>query len=113
VFREQGGQQVAAARGPAAGQVSAGAYRSQVIAHLTRFKRYPESAMARGAEGVPAVAFSLDASGGVSQASLARSSGQADIDAEVLAMVRRAVPFPQPQSGAPRSFTASIAFRLR
>jgi colicin import membrane protein len=69
--------------------------------------------MSRGAEGVPTVAFSLDASGGVTQVSLTRSSGQGDIDAEVIAMVRRAVPFPPPQPGAPQSFSASIAFQIR
>ena len=88
-------------------------YRGQVIAHLARFKRYPEGARARQAEGVPVVAFTLDGSGRVTGAGLSRSSGHADIDAEALAMVRRAVPFPVPPAGAGRSFSASIGFRLR
>ena len=91
----------------------AGNYRGQVIAHLAHFKRYPEGARARQAEGVPVVAFTLDGSGRVTGAGLSRSSGHADIDAEALAMVRRAVPFPAPPAGAGRSFSASIGFRLR
>jgi TonB family protein len=84
-----------------------------VIAHLSRFKRYPDAARSREAEGTPVVAFALDGSGRVTAASLARSSGHPDIDAEAVAMVRRAVPFPAPPPGAPRSFSASIGFRLR
>ena len=92
---------------------SASAYRSQVVAHLTRFKRYPMSAEARGAEGTPLVAFSLDGSGRVTGVSLSRSSGHSDIDAETLAMVRRAVPFPPPPPGAPHTFSVSIGFHLQ
>ncbi|MFL5142731.1 MAG: energy transducer TonB, partial [Microvirga sp.] len=106
----------AAAAAPAqsaAAQSAAGNYRGQVIAHLARFKRSPEGARARQAEGVPVVAFTLDGSGRVTGAGLSRSSGHADIDAEALAMVRRAVPFPAPPPGAGRSFSASIGFRLR
>ena len=106
--RRRGGGSVAAAA-----QSAAGNYRGQVIAHLARFKRYPEGARARQAEGVPVVAFTLDGSGRVTGAGLSRSSGHADIDAEALAMVRRAVPFPAPPAGAGRSFSASIGFRLR
>jgi periplasmic protein TonB len=96
-----------------AGSAAASAYRGQVIAHLTRFKRYPESARSRGAEGTPTVAFSLDGGGRVTGAGLSRSSGERDIDAEAVAMVRRAAPFPAPPPGAPRSFSASIGFRMQ
>ena len=89
---------------------AAGNYRGQVIAHLVRFKRYPEDAEARGAEGRPTVSFSLDAGGRVGGVSLSRSSGHRDIDAETLAMVRRASPFPAPPAGAPRSFSVTIHF---
>jgi periplasmic protein TonB len=91
----------------------AAAYRAQVIAHLTRFKRYPVSAQTRGAGGTPAVAFALDGGGRVLRVALARSSGHADIDAETLAMVRRAVPFPPPPPSAPHAFTVSIGFHLQ
>ncbi len=92
---------------------NASAYRPQVIAHLTRFKRYPVSAEARGAEGTPAVSFALDGSGRVVSVSLARSSGHSDIDGETVAMVRRAVPFPPPPPGAAHAFSVSIGFHLQ
>jgi len=89
-----------------------GAYRGEVMGHLAGFKRYPEAARARGAEGRPSIAFTLDASGRVASVSLTRASGQSDIDAEAVAMVRRASPFPAPPPGASRSFTATIGFVL-
>ena len=101
-------------RAPAAASAeAASSYRSYVIAHLTRFKRYPLGAETRGAEGTPVVSFSLDDGGRVASVSLARSSGHSDIDAETLAMVRRAVPFPAPPPGAPHAISAAISFQLR
>jgi colicin import membrane protein len=100
-----------ASAAPQAPAADSGAYRGQVIAHLTRFKRYPRGAQLRGSQGTPTVAFAVDAVGRVSSASLARSSGDAELDVEALAMVRRAVPFPPPPPGAPRSFSAAIAFK--
>jgi colicin import membrane protein len=96
---------------PNAPAADSGAYRGQVIAHLTRFKRYPRGAQLQGSQGTPTVAFAVDAAGRVSSAALARSSGDAELDGEALAMVRRAVPFPPPPPGAPRIFSASIAFK--
>jgi TonB family protein len=97
----------------AASPGAAASYRSQVIAHLTRFKRYPLGAETRGAEGTPVVSFSLDGGGRIASVALARSSGHSDIDAETLAMVRRAVPFPAPPPGAPQAISAAISFQLR
>ncbi len=88
------------------------AYRGLVGSHLARFKRYPDSARARNAEGVPAVSFSLDGAGRVVSVSLARSTGQGDLDAEVVQMVRRASPFPTPPPGATRSFTIPVRYKV-
>jgi colicin import membrane protein len=87
-------------------------YHSAVLRHLAAFKHYPESARERGAHGQTVVTFTLDNAGRVVSASIARSSGQADIDAETLAMVRRAQPFPTPPPAAQRSFSAAIEFHL-
>jgi TonB family protein len=87
-------------------------YRSSVLRRLASLKHYPESARARGVEGDAVVSFTLDNAGRVVSARITRSSGQADIDAETLAMVRRASPFPPPPSAAARSFSAPIDFRL-
>ena len=89
-----------------------GDYRSSVLHRLASFKQYPESARAHGAEGETVVSFTLDNAGRVVSARITRSSGQAEIDAETLAMVRRASPFPPPPSAAARSFSVPIEFHL-
>lgn len=108
---------------PAASAVSSGAsaaalasYRQMVAAHLQRFKQYPPAAKAAGQRGVARVSFTLSRSGGVLSASLGGSSGHSALDAETLAMVRRAQPFPafpadMKQSSMP--FSAPVAFDLR
>ena len=87
-------------------------YRGLVAAHLSRHKQFPAAARDRGAQGSPSVAFSLDGAGRVTAARLARGSGIAELDQEVVAMVRRASPFPAPPSGRPTSFTVPVNFRL-
>jgi protein TonB len=87
-------------------------YRSAVLRHLSAFTHYPESARVRGVHGQTIIAFTIDAAGHVVSARILRSSGQADIDAETLAMVRRADPFPVPPPGAERSFSPAIEFHL-
>ena len=86
---------------PAASAVSAGAsaaalasYRQMVAAHLQRFKQYPPAAKAAGQQGTSRVSFTLSRSGGVLSVGLGGSSGHSALDAETLAMVRRAQPFP-------------------
>jgi protein TonB len=87
-------------------------YRGLVAAHLARFKQYPSDARNSGKTGTAAVTFTVGGSGGVASVSLARSSGIASIDQEVVAMVRRASPFPPPPGGRPQSFTVPVSFRL-
>jgi TonB family protein len=97
----------------AAANAVASAYRGSVLSHLASFKRYPPAARARGVQGNPAVSFSIDASGRVISVSLTRASGDPDIDAEIVAMVHRASPFPAPPPGAPHVFSAGVNFRLQ
>lgn len=94
---------------PAASAMSAGAvasalatYKQQVAAHLQRFKQYP--AAAGGARGVSRLSFSLGRSGQVLGSGLSGSSGNAALDAEALATVRRAQPFPS----MPPEITANV-----
>lgn len=93
--------QKAARQAPAASAASSGAsaaaaasYKQMVAAHLQRFKQYPPAAKAAGQQGTARVSFTLGRSGQVLSARLGGSSGQAALDAETLAMVRRAQPFP-------------------
>jgi protein TonB len=83
------------------------------MSHLERHKRYPSGPRLRREEGVAQVRFTIDDSGRVLSVQLARRSGNAELDAEVLALVRRASPVPAPPSGVPRTITAPVAFRLR
>lgn len=57
------------------------------------------------------VNFTIAAGGGLSAASIARSSGSARLDSEALRIVQRAAPFPPPPPGAQRVFQAPIVIR--
>lgn len=108
---------------PAASAVSAGAsaaalasYKQMVAAHLQRFKQYPPAAKAAGQQGTARVSFTLSRGGQVLSAGLGGSSGHSALDAETLAMVRRAQPFPafppDVKQGS-MSFAAPVAFYIR
>ncbi|WP_095084112.1 TonB family protein [Mesorhizobium sophorae] len=87
---------------------------SRLGAWIKRHTRYPSSAKARGVEGKPYVAFTVDSSGRVLSARLTRSSGDADLDRAALAVLQGAtVPAPPPELGARQSRTAPFVFSLR
>jgi periplasmic protein TonB len=88
-------------------------YQQAVVARLSAVKRYPDAARERAPNGVAIVSFSIGASGAVGALSIAQSAGDTALDAEALATVRRASPFPPPPSGAPRTFAAPLSFRIR
>jgi periplasmic protein TonB len=71
-------------------------WKSELVSRLERYKRYPPEAQARGEHGVAQLAFSVDRSGGVHHARIARSSGSNLLDSATLAMVERAAPMPPP-----------------
>ncbi|MBR0710841.1 energy transducer TonB family protein [Bradyrhizobium liaoningense] len=108
---------------PAASAVSAGAsaaaiasYNQMVAAHLQRFKQYPPASKAAGENGVARLSFTLSRSGQVLGSRLAGSSGYSALDAETMAMVRRAQPFPAfpaEITHATMSFTVPISFSIR
>ena len=87
-----------------------------VAAHLQRFKQYPPAAKAAGQQGTARISFTLSRSGGVISAGLGGSSGHSALDAETLAMVRRAQPFPAfppDVKQSAMSFSAPVAFYIR
>lgn len=86
-------------------------YAGIVRAHLVRYKQTPSGA--RGSTGVATVAFAVDRSGRVTSARLASSSGNSALDQEVVAMARRASPFPPDPEGKGGSFTVSVRFEVR
>lgn len=91
-------------------------WRSMVMAHINRHKRYPGEARARREEGVARLRFSIDRAGKVVAASLLSSSGSATLDGEVLDMIRRASPLPAPPPEVPGgviTFTVPVNFDQR
>lgn len=93
-------QNAARAAAPASGASSASpaanaSWRGSLIAHLNRFKRFPNGA----SPGTVQVAFSIDRGGRVLSARLVRGSGDSALDEEAVAMIRRASPVPAPPDG--------------
>lgn len=91
-------------------------WETSLIRKLQQFKRYPGGARARGEQGVALLAFSVDRSGHVLTRRIVRSSGHADLDSEVMAMIDRAQPlpaFPPSMTQAQLSLTVPIRFSLR
>ena len=105
----------ASAGGAQASAAAVASYRQRVLAHLARFKVYPDQARERGIVGRAVVAFTLSRAGQVMASSLAGSSGAAILDQATMAMLRRAQPFPAMPDGGPTtmSFTAGIRYDLR
>ncbi len=87
---------------PATTGGEATSYRVIVGGLLERVKHYPETARQRSAKGIATIGFVLDELGRIASVSLLRSSGEADLDRESVALVNRAAPFPPPPPGAQR-----------
>lgn len=75
--------------------VSPASWRGTLLAHLNRYKRFPGGAN----PGTVQVSFSIDRSGRVLSARLVSGSGDAALDEEAVAMIRRASPVPAPPAG--------------
>ena len=113
-------RRAAAAPAPApskgvSGNASA-SYNQLIARHLMGFRQYPSASRTANEEGVPQVLFTLDRNGRVLSSRLLKSSGHATLDAEVVAMVRRAQPFPpfpSDKAGSSGSFIVPIGFYLR
>ena len=91
-------------------------WKSQLVARLERYKRYPSEAQSRGEHGVAQLAFSVDRSGGVHHARIVRSSGSSPLDSATLALVERAAPLPPPPpeiSGAQIAISVPIRYNMR
>jgi protein TonB len=103
----------AARQSSGAAAAEAAEYQQAVIARLSAVKHYPDAARDRAPHGVAIVSFSIGASGSVGAVSIAQSAGDPALDAEAVATVRRASPFPAPPNGAPRTYSAPLSFRVR
>ncbi len=89
------------------------AYQDQVYERIAACKRYPQAAVERGPNGAAVVRFSIDQDGEIVDAALMKSAGDEILDADAIATVQRAAPFPPPPHGAPHSFAASLNYKPR
>jgi periplasmic protein TonB len=90
-------------------------YYALLSAHLNRKKIYPAEAKRARQQGVVAVRFTVDRSGGVSNSAIRRSSGHAILDQATLALMQRVSPlpaFPRSMPQASVSITLPIQYSL-
>lgn len=71
-------------------------YQGLVMAHLAKYKKYPNQALIAGKEGVVVLRISIDANGNVLLRELKKTSGEMLLDEESLALITRANPLPKP-----------------
>jgi protein TonB len=107
-------QRTDTAAAPASGAASApsaspATWRGALNAHLNRFKRFPSGASG----GTAQVVFTIDRSGRVTAARLSGTSGDAAIDAEAVAMIRRASPVPAPPASVGGGGSVTLAVPVR
>lgn len=95
--------------GRVASSVTPARWKSRLMAHLERRKRYPSGSRHRGGE-IVYVRFKIDIQGNVSSVTLARSSGNAKLDKGALDTVRRASPVPAPPPSVKRVITVPIRY---
>jgi protein TonB len=91
-------------------------WRSRLVAHLQRHKRYPSEAQSNGHQGTAVLAFTIDRAGRVLSSSLARGSGYASLDQETMALIRRAQPLPAAPAevrGGTFSFSVPLRYSVR
>ncbi|MGE0024755.1 MAG: TonB family protein [Hyphomicrobium sp.] len=93
------------------GHVSASAGSAINYAALVRARVAARKPAGNGRRGTVVVSFGVTRSGGLSFASIARSSGDSSLDRNVLAAVRGAGPFPTPPPGAQLRFAIPFYFR--
>nr|WP_275938444.1 TonB family protein [Pectobacterium brasiliense] len=93
-------------------------WNSQLLAHLSRYKRYPAQAVRQRLQGVAQIRVTLDRTGNVLAVSLASSSGVMPLDKESVTLPQRAQPLPAPPAevigdNAQLTITIPISFDLR
>jgi protein TonB len=76
------------------------AWKKQIVNRLAEGRRFPPEAVVAGQFGSAKVRFVLDRSGKLISSELMESTGFAALDAEAMAMVTRAQPFPAPPAEA-------------
>ncbi|MBO9726063.1 MAG: energy transducer TonB [Novosphingobium sp.] len=83
-------------------------YRDLLLAHIARFRQYPEEAHRDRLQGSVEVGFTLNRDGSISGAWVISSSGRQIFDREALAAIHRAVPMPGIPADLPSSLDVSL-----
>ncbi|KQQ25320.1 energy transducer TonB [Methylobacterium sp. Leaf123] len=101
----------ASAAGSAVSQASRATWQNEMRARIVRSKRFPPGAM--GSTGLAVVSVTFTGTGSVTGVRLVASSGNAALDAEAVAVMYRAAPFPPPPGGQPLTQTIPLNFNRR
>jgi protein TonB len=90
-------------------------WKSSMVMHINKHKRYPEAARSRGLAGEVQIIFSMDRSGRVLNSRIQHSSGSSLLDAEAVDLFKRASPLPLPPptvQGEILEYSLPIRFRM-
>ncbi|ECO7072469.1 energy transducer TonB [Campylobacter jejuni] len=93
-------------------------YQALLMAHLTKFKKYPQEAIMQKQEGVVRICVSIDESGNVLSKELKKSCPYAALNDEALSLFKRASPLPKPpkemlKNGDKISFVMPIDYNIK
>ncbi|EAK8009158.1 TPA: energy transducer TonB [Campylobacter jejuni] len=93
-------------------------YQALLMAHLTKFKKYPQEAIIQKQEGVVRIRASIDESGNVLSKELKKSCPYAALNDEALSLFKRASPLPKPpkemlKNGDKISFVMPIDYNIK
>lgn len=92
-------------------------WQSQVIGHLSRFKKYPKTALDKNKEGKAIVCVVINKDGQILSAKLIKSTQEFSLDSEAIALFRRVPPLPKPPvfllKDEKVGFTLPIDFNLK
>lgn len=93
-------------------------YQALLMAHLAKFKKYPQEAIMQKQEGVVRIRVSIDESGNVLSKELKKSCPYAVLNDEVLSLFKRASPLPKPpkemlKDGEKISFVMPIDYNIK
>ncbi|EAH5671256.1 energy transducer TonB family protein [Campylobacter jejuni] len=93
-------------------------YQALLMAHLTKFKKYPQEAIMQKQEGVVRIRVSIDESGNVLSKELKKSCPYAALNDEDLSLFKRASPLPKPpkemlKDGEKISFVMPIDYNIK
>ncbi|EDO6973728.1 energy transducer TonB [Campylobacter coli] len=93
-------------------------YQALLMAHLTKFKKYPQEAIMQKQEGVVRIRVSIDESGNVLSKEIKKSCPYAALNDEALSLFKRASPLPKPpkemlKNGDKISFVMPIDYNIK